>query len=179
MVTIQFQSIPFAVHHKANGKACKEGRERTETPTRKSKEGKFCWTALRISMIPHCWKQWIISLLHLLQAIQQKNIEGARIYAENAIRKKNESLNYLRYAARIDSVAAKVQTAVAMKDVRTCLGILTLQYCMTHWIISAFFTIDLFHRSQNKCKVSPKDWTKLWHPWIWKKWEKWWSQLWP
>ncbi|ELT95104.1 hypothetical protein CAPTEDRAFT_224445 [Capitella teleta] len=51
------------------------------------------------------------------KAIQQKNIEGARIYAENAIRKKNESLNYLRFAARIDSVASKVQTAVAMKDI--------------------------------------------------------------
>ena len=53
-----------------------------------------------------------------LQAIAQKNIEGARIYAENAIRKKNESLNYLRFAARVDGVASKVQTAVTMKGVR-------------------------------------------------------------
>lgn len=52
------------------------------------------------------------------QAIQQKNIEGARIYAENAIRKKNEGLNYLRFAARVDAVASKVQTAVTMKSVR-------------------------------------------------------------
>ena len=54
----------------------------------------------------------------LLQAIQQKNIEGARIYAENAIRKKNEGLNYLRFAARVDAVASKVQTALTMKSVR-------------------------------------------------------------
>jgi len=53
----------------------------------------------------------------VFQAIAQKNIEGARIYAENAIRKKNESLNYLRFAARVDGVAAKVQTAVTMKGV--------------------------------------------------------------
>ena len=51
------------------------------------------------------------------KAIGQKNIEGARIYAENAIRKKNESLNYLRMAARIDGVQAKVQTALTMKGI--------------------------------------------------------------
>nr|KAG5696615.1 hypothetical protein BaRGS_034076 [Batillaria attramentaria] len=50
-------------------------------------------------------------------ALQQKNVEGAKIYAENAIRKKNEGLNYLRFAARVDAVAAKVQTAVSMKHV--------------------------------------------------------------
>lgn len=54
------------------------------------------------------------------QAIQQKNVEGARIYAENAIRKKNESLNYLRLASRVDAVASKVQTAMQMKQVSFC-----------------------------------------------------------
>lgn len=47
----------------------------------------------------------------------QQNIEGAKIYAENAIRKKNESLNYLRMASKIDAVSSKVQSAVAMKGV--------------------------------------------------------------
>ena len=51
------------------------------------------------------------------QALQQKNTEGARIYAENAIRKKNESLNYLRMASRVDAVASRVQTGVMMKSV--------------------------------------------------------------
>jgi charged multivesicular body protein 1 len=50
--------------------------------------------------------------------LQQKNVEGARIYAENAIRKKNESLNYLRLASRVDAVASKVQTAMQMKQVQ-------------------------------------------------------------
>ena len=58
----------------------------------------------------------IESISHL-QALQQKNVEGARIYAENAIRKKNEGLNYLRMAARVDAVSSKVQTAVTMKQV--------------------------------------------------------------
>lgn len=51
------------------------------------------------------------------KAIQHKNIDAARIYAENAIRKKNESLNYLRLASRVDAVASRVQSALAMKTV--------------------------------------------------------------
>ncbi|XP_049580446.1 charged multivesicular body protein 1a isoform X6 [Syngnathus scovelli] len=51
------------------------------------------------------------------KALQQKNVECARVYAENAIRKKNEGLNWLRMASRVDAVASKVQTAVTMKSV--------------------------------------------------------------
>uniref|UniRef100_A0A8C0TZC2 Charged multivesicular body protein 1A n=1 Tax=Cyanistes caeruleus TaxID=156563 RepID=A0A8C0TZC2_CYACU len=51
------------------------------------------------------------------KALQQKNVECARVYAENAIRKKNEGLNWLRMASRVDAVASKVQTAVTMKGV--------------------------------------------------------------
>jgi charged multivesicular body protein 1 len=52
------------------------------------------------------------------QALQQGNTDGARIYASNAIRKKNESLNLLRLASRIDAVASRVETAVTMRAVR-------------------------------------------------------------
>lgn len=52
------------------------------------------------------------------KALEQGNKEGARIYAENAIRKKNEGLNYLRMAARIDAVSNRVQTAMMTKEVR-------------------------------------------------------------
>jgi len=48
----------------------------------------------------------------------QGNNDGARIYASNAIRKKNESLNLLRLASRIDAVSSRVETAVTMKQVR-------------------------------------------------------------
>ncbi len=51
------------------------------------------------------------------KALTQGNVEGARIYAENSIRKKNEGLNYLRMAARVDSVASRVQTAMMTKEV--------------------------------------------------------------
>jgi charged multivesicular body protein 1 len=44
-------------------------------------------------------------------------MEGARIHAENAIREKNQGLNFLRMSARVDAVAQRVQTAVTMKQV--------------------------------------------------------------
>ncbi|XP_071957447.1 charged multivesicular body protein 1a-like [Antedon mediterranea] len=56
------------------------------------------------------------------KAIQQKNIEGAKIYAENAIRKKNEGLNYLRMASRVDAVSSRVKSAMAMKEVTKNMG---------------------------------------------------------
>ncbi|KAK3050193.1 hypothetical protein LTR09_008582 [Extremus antarcticus] len=53
----------------------------------------------------------------LKKAIQQGHSDIAKIYAQNAIRKKNENLNLLRLGSRIDAVASKVQTAVTMRQV--------------------------------------------------------------
>ena len=52
-----------------------------------------------------------------VQAIQQNHTDIAKIYAQNAIRKKNENLNLLRLASRIDAVSSRVQTAVTMRQV--------------------------------------------------------------
>jgi len=41
-------------------------------------------------------------------------MEGARIYAQNAIRQKNQAMNYLRMASRVDAVASRVESAVKM-----------------------------------------------------------------
>jgi charged multivesicular body protein 1 len=49
--------------------------------------------------------------------IQQGNNDIAKLYAQNAIRKQTERMNLLQLAARIDSVAARVQTAVTMRQV--------------------------------------------------------------
>ncbi|CAB3361016.1 Hypothetical predicted protein [Cloeon dipterum] len=51
------------------------------------------------------------------KAIQKGNLEGARIHAENAIRQKNQALNYLRMSARVDAVASRVQTALTTRKV--------------------------------------------------------------
>ncbi|KAI5454998.1 Vacuolar-sorting protein SNF7 [Naganishia albida] len=58
----------------------------------------------------------------LKKALQQNNTEGARIYAANAIRKQNESLNLLRLSSRIDAVASRVETAVTMRAVTGNMG---------------------------------------------------------
>lgn len=53
----------------------------------------------------------------LKKAIQKGNMEGAKIHAENAIRQKNQALNYRRMSARIDAVSARVQTALTTQKV--------------------------------------------------------------
>ncbi|XP_068241587.1 charged multivesicular body protein 1a-like [Palaemon carinicauda] len=56
------------------------------------------------------------------KALQQGNVEGARIYAENAIRKKSESLSYLRMASKVDAVESRIQSAMAMKGITKNMG---------------------------------------------------------
>lgn len=60
--------------------------------------------------------------LFFFKAIQKGNIEGARIHAENAIREKNQGLEYLRLASRIDAVASRIESAVRMKAVTETMG---------------------------------------------------------
>lgn len=67
-------------------------------------------------------------------------MEVARIHGENAIRQKNQSLNFLRMAARIDAVASRVQTAVTTKKVY----LLTfLQTCLSFSLIEVFHSASL------------------------------------
>ncbi|CAB4060020.1 CHMP1 [Lepeophtheirus salmonis] len=51
------------------------------------------------------------------KSLENGQVEMARIYAENAVRKKNESINYLRMSAKVDAVASRVQSAHKMKGV--------------------------------------------------------------
>jgi charged multivesicular body protein 1 len=71
------------------------------------------------------------------KALEAKNVEGAQIYAENAIRKKNEYLNYLRLSSRIDAVASKVKSAMAMQGVAKNIG------SVTKSLESAMASLDL------------------------------------
>lgn len=76
------------------------------------------WTTKQLqSNARKCSKEESSEKLKVKKAIEQGNGDTARIYAENAIRKKNEHLNYLRLAARIDAVASRVQSAITMKRV--------------------------------------------------------------
>jgi charged multivesicular body protein 1 len=60
--------------------------------------------------------------LKIKKAIEAGNLDGARVYAEAAIRKKNESLNYLRMASRIDAVVSRMDTAIKMNQVSKTMG---------------------------------------------------------
>ncbi|KAH8868160.1 Charged multivesicular body protein 1a [Schistosoma japonicum] len=53
----------------------------------------------------------------LKKALTSGDIEYGRIYAENAVRKRQESISYLRMASRFDAVQSRVQTALTMNQV--------------------------------------------------------------
>lgn len=64
-----------------------------------------------------CEKNEKEAVTKLKKAIKQGNPEGARIYAQDAIREKNQALNCLRLASRIDAVSSRLETAVRMNQV--------------------------------------------------------------
>lgn len=64
-----------------------------------------------------CEKEEIAEKAKTKKAIQKGNMDVARIHAENAIRQKNQSLNYLRMSARVDAVASRVQSALTTRKV--------------------------------------------------------------
>ncbi|CEO99638.1 Chromatin-modifying protein 1a [Plasmodiophora brassicae] len=62
------------------------------------------------------------SKLKCKKAMEKGNMDGARIYAQNAIRQKNEALNYLRLSSRIDAVAARCNTAAKTQTLTRAMG---------------------------------------------------------
>ncbi|XP_041462070.1 charged multivesicular body protein 1b-1-like [Lytechinus variegatus] len=69
-----------------------------------------------------CEKEEKAEKLKLKKAIQKGNVDGARIHAENAIRQKNQALNFLRMSSRVDAVSQRVQSAVTMKKVTSSMS---------------------------------------------------------
>lgn len=69
-----------------------------------------------------CEKDAVGDKEKLKRAIQQGNMEGAQIYAENSIRNKNQALNFRRMSSRIDAVSQRVQTAVTTKKITTSMA---------------------------------------------------------
>lgn len=57
-------------------------------------------------------------------AMQKGNVDGARIYAQSAIRKKNDALLFLKLAARMDAVATRLDTAIKMQMVTKSMGMM-------------------------------------------------------
>ena len=69
-----------------------------------------------------CEKNQEIQKAKLKKAIEQKNMEGARIYAQNVIREKNQALNFLRFSSRIDAVASRLETSIRIQEVNKAMG---------------------------------------------------------
>lgn len=75
------------------------------------------------------------------KAIAAGNVDVARIHAENAIRQKNQKVNYLRMSARVDAVASRVQSALTTRNVSEHspqVQPVALIVCFT-WILSLRF----------------------------------------
>ncbi|XP_024386254.1 ESCRT-related protein CHMP1B [Physcomitrium patens] len=64
-----------------------------------------------------CEKDEKSEKLKVKKAIEKGNMDGARIYAQNAIRKHNEQLNYLRLSSRLDAVVAQLGTQSKLQTV--------------------------------------------------------------
>jgi charged multivesicular body protein 1 len=68
-----------------------------------------------------CEKNEKMAIEKLKKAIKQGNSDGARIYAQDAIREKNQALNCLRMASRVDAVSSRIETAVRMNGVSSAM----------------------------------------------------------
>mmetsp|Transcript_9049 Transcript_9049/g.19449 ORF Transcript_9049/g.19449 Transcript_9049/m.19449 type:complete len:200 (+) Transcript_9049:111-710(+) len=64
-----------------------------------------------------CEKEEKAEKAKIKKAIEKGNMEGAKIYAQNAIRKKNEALNYMKLASRLDAVVSRLDTQAKMQMV--------------------------------------------------------------
>ncbi|XP_078163276.1 ESCRT-related protein CHMP1-like [Carex rostrata] len=69
-----------------------------------------------------CEKEEKADKLKVKKAIEKGNMDGARIYAENAIRKRTEHMNYLRLASRLDAVVARLDTQAKMQVIGKSMG---------------------------------------------------------
>ncbi|KAG5104192.1 hypothetical protein JHK82_041162 [Glycine max] len=69
-----------------------------------------------------CEKEEKSEKLKVKKAIEKGNMDGARIYAENAIRKRTEQMNYLRLASRLDAVVARLDTQAKMTTISKSMG---------------------------------------------------------
>jgi len=66
-----------------------------------------------------CSKQEKAEQMKVKKAIEQGDKERAKIHAENSIRNKNNSINFLRLASRMESIVQRLQTAQSIKNVST------------------------------------------------------------
>ncbi|KAL0319346.1 UNVERIFIED_CONTAM: ESCRT-related protein CHMP1B [Sesamum angustifolium] len=112
-----------------------------------------------------CEKEEKAEKLKVKKAIEKGNMDGARIYAENSIRKRNEQMNYLRLASRLDAVVARLDTQAKMTAISKSMGassnrlnrrspLGTCRRCQRRWTSS--------RGSSSTWKFRPSLWRVLW-----------------
>ncbi|XP_043705205.1 ESCRT-related protein CHMP1B-like [Telopea speciosissima] len=67
--------------------------------------------------IGKCEKDEKAEKVEIKKAMKKGNMDVARIYAENAIRKRSEQMNYVRLISRLDAVVARFDTQAMMTTV--------------------------------------------------------------
>ncbi|PRW60243.1 charged multivesicular body 1-like [Chlorella sorokiniana] len=96
-----------------------------------------------------CEKEEKDEKLKIKKAIEKGNMDGAKIYAQNAIRKKNEALNYLRLGSRLDAVVSRLDQQAKMQTInKSMAGIVkSLDSAMkANNLEKVASTMDLFER---------------------------------
>ncbi|KAL8508231.1 hypothetical protein ACS0TY_018717 [Phlomoides rotata] len=78
-----------------------------------------------------CEKEEKMEKLKAKKAIEKGNMDGAQIYAENSIRKRNEQMDYLRLASRHDVVVSQLDTQVKMTAISKSMGKLDFKLLAT------------------------------------------------
>ncbi|CDS37440.1 chmp1 chromatin modifying protein [Echinococcus multilocularis] len=61
----------------------------------------------------------------LKKALEARNVDAARIYAEDSIRKHKESIQYMVMASRLDAVQSRLRSASTMKTMTKDIGKVT------------------------------------------------------
>eukprot|EP00271_Cylindrocystis_brebissonii_P017788 TRINITY_DN4764_c0_g1_i1.p1 TRINITY_DN4764_c0_g1~~TRINITY_DN4764_c0_g1_i1.p1 ORF type:complete len:203 (+),score=42.98 TRINITY_DN4764_c0_g1_i1:249-857(+) len=69
-----------------------------------------------------CEKEEKAEKLRVKKAIQNGNLDGARIYAENAIRKRSEQSAYIRLSSRLDGVISRLDTQAKMNMITSSMA---------------------------------------------------------
>ena len=97
------------------------GQDNTKLMQKQIFDLKFTGKSLA-RMSRKCEKRQKQQLVKVKKAIEKGNIEGAKIYAQNAIREKNQALNYLRMQSRLDAVSSRLESAMQMGQLTKSMG---------------------------------------------------------
>nr|BCX99764.1 charged multivesicular body protein 1b [Zostera marina] len=97
------------------------GRRREEQLMNQIMDLKFTSKSLQ-RQARKCEKEEKSEKLKIKKAIEKGNMDGARIYAENSIRKRSEQINYLRLGSRLDAVVSRLNTQAQMQSVGKSMG---------------------------------------------------------